>query len=186
MSLAAGASLVDVEFAVCTVLAQAGETAVLCGGSAAAYYVPDEYQSFDVDFILHVGAARHGIDRALEGLGYARVREGFYEHAALPYMVEFPIGPLAIGREEVASWRTDRRAHEILHVLTPTDVVRDRFLHYWAWKDEGALRVALAVARAKRREVDLDEVRAWCEREMRADRSYDPEDVERLFQSLAA
>lgn len=184
MILRAGAKLIDVEFAVCTALAQAGETAVLCGGSAAAYYVPDEYQSLDVDFILHVGAARHVIDRALATLGYAWVAEGFYEHSELPYTVEFPVGPLAIGREEVVTWRTDRRAHQILHVLTPTDVVRDRFLHYWAWKDEGAFRVALAVARAKPREVDLDAFRAWCGREAQADRDYDPKEVDRFLKAL--
>ncbi|MGD0050651.1 MAG: hypothetical protein ABSD03_02380 [Vulcanimicrobiaceae bacterium] len=183
--LAAGASLIDVEFAACTVLAQAGETAVLCGGSAAAYYVPDDYQSLDVDFMLHVGQARHTVDRALATLGYERVTEGFYEHPVLPYALEFPVGPLAIGREEVGSWRTDRRAHELLHVLTPTDVVRDRFLHYWAWKDESAFRVALAVARAKPREVDLDAVRAWALRELAADRTYDPEEIDRFFNALA-
>jgi len=182
--LAAGASLIDVEFAVCSVLAQAGETAVLCGGSAAAFYVPTEYESLDVDFILHVGKARHTLDHALARVGYARVAEGFYEHPQLPFAIEFPIGPLAIGREEVTGWRTERRHHELLHVLTPTDVVRDRFLHYWAWKDETAFRAAVAVARAQPREVDLEAVRAWCEREMEADRTYDPEDVERLFAAL--
>ncbi|MGD1068494.1 MAG: hypothetical protein ABR975_16930 [Vulcanimicrobiaceae bacterium] len=184
--LTPGASLIDVEFAACTVLAQAGETAVLCGGSAAAFYVPHEYQSLDVDFILHVGKARHTLDRALATLGYARVAEGFYEHPQLPYALEFPIGPLAIGREEVTGWRTERRAHELLHVLSPSDVVRDRFLHYWAWKDETAFNAAVAVAKAKPREVDLDAVRAWCAREMEADRSYDPEDVDRLFHSLSS
>jgi hypothetical protein len=184
MILDARATATDVAFAVCTALARAGETAVLCGGTAAAYYVPDEYQSLDIDFIPYVGASRHAVDRALEALGYARASEGFYEHRALPYTIEFPIGPLAIGREEVTSWRTDRRRDQLLHVLTPADVVRDRFLHYWAWGDEGGLRVALAVARAFRRQIDLDAVRAWTEREMRADRSYDREHLARFFSLL--
>lgn len=184
MILRAGATLIDVAFAACTALARAGETAVLCGGSAAAYYVPDEYQSLDIDFILHIGTARHIVDRALAAIGYERNVEGFYRHPALPYTVEFPVGPLAIGREEVTSWRTDRRGEQLLHVLTPPDVVRDRFLHYWAWQDEGALRVAAAVARKRRGDVDLKAFRAWTRRELAADRSYDPSDVERFIALL--
>lgn len=184
--LAPDATLVDVSFAACTVLERAGETAVLCGGSAAAYYVPARYTSLDVDFVLHTGRARHLVDRALATLGYERESGDFYTHATLPYTIEFPVGPLAIGREQVRAWRTDRRGDLLLHVLTPTDVVRDRFLHYWAWGDRSALDVALAVARARREDVDLAAFRAWTERERAADRSYDHARVDRFFALLAA
>lgn len=184
MILPAGAALVDVAFAACTVLARAGETAVLCGGSAAAYYVPDRYQSLDVDFVVEVGAAPHVVDRALATLGYARVAEGHYRHAVLPYALAFPIGPLAIGREYVTAWRTDRRADLLLHVYTPTDVVRDRFLHYWAWGDRTALDVAVAVARARAADVDLGAFAAWTERELAADPSYDPSRIGRFLRAL--
>jgi hypothetical protein len=182
--LRAGATLVDVAFAACTVLANAGETAVLCGGSAAAYYVLELYQSLDVDFVVEVGAAPHIVDRALAALGYARVDEGHYRHATLPYALAFPIGPLAIGREYITSWRTDRRGDLLLHVYTPTDVVRDRFLHYWAWGDRTALDVALAVARARAAEVDLESIRAWTARELEADPSYEAARVARFFRLL--
>ena len=184
MTLGTGASLVDVAFAACTVLARAGETAVLCGGSAAAYYVPDLYQSLDVDFVVEVGAAPHVVDRALASLGYAREREGFYRHATLPYALAFPIGPLAIGREYVTTWRTERRADELLHVYTPTDVVRDRFLHYWAWGDRTALDVAVAVARSRAAELDLEAFRRWTQRELAADPSYDGARVGRFLRRL--
>jgi hypothetical protein len=184
--LDANCTLVDVAFAACTVLANAGETAVLCGGSAAAYYVPDLYQSLDVDFVVEVGAAPHIVDRALATLGYAWVTEGHYRHPTLPYTLAFPIGPLAIGREYVTSWRTDRRDGAVLHVYTPTDVVRDRFLHYWAWGDRTALEVALAVARARAGDVELAAIRAWTEREIAADPSYDATRVARFFRLLEA
>ena len=183
MRLEAGATLVEVAFAVCTALERGGETAVLCGGSAAAYYVPARYQSLDVDFVLHVGRARVVVDRALAGLGYERERD-FYRHPALPYTIEFPIGPLSIGRERVTTWRTDRRGEALLHVLEPRDVVRDRFLHYWAWGDRAALEVALAVARDRAGEIDLARFRAWTERELSADRSYDPGRVATFIAAL--
>lgn len=183
MTLAAGATLVDVAFAACTALARAGETAVLCGGSAAAYYVPQRYDSLDLDFVLHAGAAPHIVDRALATLGYARATDGRYEHAAVAYTVEFPIGPLAIGRETVSAWRTERRGNELLHLLTPTDVVRDRFLHFWAWGDRTALHVALTIAK-QRADVDLRALRAWTEREHAADATYDRARVDEFFALL--
>jgi len=184
VSLADAAGLVDVAFAACTVLARAGETAVLCGGSAAAYYVPDVYQSLDVDFVVEVGAAPHVVDRALATIGYSRIAEGYYRHPALSYALAFPIGPLAIGREFVTTWRTDRRGELLLHVYTATDVVRDRFLHYWAWGDRTALDAAVAVARARHAEVDLDAFGAWTRRELAADASYDPSRIGRFLALL--
>jgi hypothetical protein len=44
---------------------------------------------------------------------------------------------------------TVHRGDEILHVYTPTDVVRDRLIHFWAWGDYNGLRVALDVATKK-------------------------------------
>jgi len=184
VTLADDASLVDVAFAACTALERAGETAVLCGGSAAAYYVPDLYRSLDIDFVPHVQAARHIVDRALASIGYARERAGPYVHARLPYAIELPMGPLAIGREYVASWRTDRRGDLLLHVYAATDVVRDRFLHYWAWGDPMGLDVALAVARAHASDVDLEAFRRWTERERAADPTYDGGRVEQFFRLL--
>jgi hypothetical protein len=178
---AGGTGLVDVAFAACTALARAGETAVLCGGSAAAYYVPDLYQSLDVDFVVEVGAAPHVVDRALAALGYVRIAEGHYRHPTLPYALAFPIGPLAIGRELVTDWRTERRGDLLLHVYRPTDVVRDRFLHYWAWGDRTALDVAVAVARARAAEVDLEAFAGWTRRELAADASYDPSRIGRFL-----
>lgn len=187
MTLAAGAGLAAVAFAVCSALERAGETAVLCGGSAAAYYAADRYASRDVDFVLHGAAARRTVDRALAQIGYERAAGGWwYSHPLLPFTIDFPVGPLAIGREKITAWRTERRGDEILHLLAPLDVVRDRFLHYWAWGDEGALAVAVAVARRRAADVDLVAFRAWTEREMRADGSYGPSEIGRFLRALDA
>jgi hypothetical protein len=182
--LGESATLIDVAFAACTVLDGAGEVAVLCGGSAAAYYVPERYQSLDVDFVLQVGAAPHIVNRALAAIGYDRVADGLYRHHALPFTLAFPVGPLAIGRDYVRSWRTDRRGEQLLRVYTPTDVVRDRFLHFWTWHDRTALEAALAVGRARRAELDLTAFRLWAQREVAADRSYDPAQVDLFLQLL--
>ena len=184
MILPADCSLVDVAFAACTVLANAGETAVLCGGSAAAFYVPDLYQSLDVDFVVEVGAAPHIVDRALAALGYAWVAEGHYRHANAAVHAGVPDRPAGDRPRVRHRWSTQRRGAAVLHVYTPTDVVRDRFLHYWAWGDRTALEVALAVARVRSKDVDVAAIRAWTEREIAADPSYDATRVARFFRLL--
>jgi hypothetical protein len=171
--LNADATLADVAFAVCTALDRAGEHAVLCGGSAATYYVPQAYQSRDLDFVLRFGARARDVDEALRPLGYHRMPERLYQHPTIPYTVEFPVGPLAIGSETVAEHATVRRGTLLLHVYTVTDVVRDRFMHFWAWGDQAALRVALAVAAEHPSAVDAAAIEAWTERELRNAPVYD-------------
>lgn len=171
--LAANATLTDVAFAVCTALEDVGEHAVLCGGSAATYYIPEVYQSRDLDFVLRFAARTKDIDDALRPLGYLRAPERLYEHAEIPFTVEFPPGPLAIGSDTIEVYATEHRGGEVLNVLVPTDVVRDRCMHYWAWGDQVALGIALAVARAHAGSIDIDVIEQWTDRELREASVYD-------------
>jgi hypothetical protein len=168
-----GATLTDVAFAACTALDRAGEVAVLCGGSAATYYAPEAYQSRDLDFVLRFAARARVVDDALRPLGYVRAPEGLYRNPRIVYTIEFPSGPLAIGSETITSYATERRGELLLHVYTPTDVVRDRFMHYWAWGDQGALRVALAVAGVRASDIDAASIEAWTAREIAEAPVYD-------------
>jgi hypothetical protein len=169
------ATLIDVAFSVCTALDRIGECGLLVGGSAATYYAPESHQSSDCDFILTFGARGKNITAALADLGFSRARQGFYRHANLIFTVEFPVGPAYIGIDLIETYATHHRSAEMLHVYTPTDVVRDRFMHFWAWGDFSALRVALDVATVQRSSIDFDAVRAWTDREMsEAPAAYDP------------
>ena len=77
--LPADATLTDVAFAVCTALERAGEHAVLCGGSAATFYIPEVYQSRDLDFVVRFGTRSIDVDAALNPLGYVRAPERLTE-----------------------------------------------------------------------------------------------------------
>jgi hypothetical protein len=184
MTLSGDATLVDVAFAVCTVLDRAGVTAVLCGGSAATYYAPERYQSLDADFVLRLAPTRTVLDEAMARLGYLPTAAGMYAHPAIVFTVEFPRGPLAIGRDIVTDWSTQRRGDEVLYVTAVTDCIRDRFMHFWAWNDRSALEAALAVARRHRSVFDDSLFRAWTAREMGRDRSYRLEKVDEFFRRL--
>jgi hypothetical protein len=92
--------LFEVAIAVCTALDRTGVTAVLTGGSAATYYAPEAYQSSDIDFVaVRFGTThpREAVDRQLGAIGI-RVDKDCYRHPESPYPIEFPPGPLAVGR----------------------------------------------------------------------------------------
>jgi len=154
-------TLEDVCFAVCTALDAVGTTAVLTGGSAATYYAPSVYQSMDADFVIVFGNSELGV-QALHRIGFAE-SGGIYRSDWSPYVLEFPVGPLMIGREHIADFATVRRGRETLHVLHPTDCVRDRLLWYFHYGDFSALGAAVGVAAGH--EVDMEGIRDWSERE---------------------
>ncbi len=178
-----GSSLIDGAFVVCTAFDAADFTAVLCGGSAATFYAPEAYMSADDDFVLTVELPRREISAIMAPLGF-RESGRIYVHDAVVWTVDFPRGPLAIGRDIVTTWATERRGAEILHVISPTDSVRDRFMHYFAWNDYSGLTQAVAVARAQRERVDLDAFRAWAETELRETPAYESRRVEAFFKAL--
>jgi hypothetical protein len=185
MKVTGSSSLVDIAFAVCTALDHAGIVGVLTGGSAATYYVPERYQSLDVDFVLRIAPQRHVVDEAMATTGYALAPSGIYKHPDTSVTVEFPRGPMAIGRDIIQTWSTDRRGEHVLHVNSVTDCVRDRFMHFWAWNDRSALDVALAVATQHRSAFDAAAFRAWTEAERAADSSYSQECVDEFFGRLS-
>jgi hypothetical protein len=116
-------------------------------------------------------------------LGFREVGR-IYVHDTVGWSVDFPRGPLAIGRDVVSAWTTVRRDEEVLHVITPTDSVRDRFMHYWAWNDYSGLVQAVAVAKAQSGHVDLDAFRAWTKAEIDEAPVYDQGRVDEFFKAL--
>ena len=112
-------SLVDIAFAVCTVLDGAGVTAVLTGGSAATYYAPDAYQSADLDFVITLHRTGTGGEAALERIGYRR-RIDYYVHDVAPFPLEFPPGPLRIGDDAITAWHDARARLQRLTSAVPT------------------------------------------------------------------
>lgn len=160
--IAPNATLREVAFAVGTALDRDGIDAVLCGGSAATFYAPEAYQSEDLDFVLTFDSDGSAVKSALSHLGYA-FKDSMFVHPESHFTVEFPKGPLAIGAEVVTKFETMRDGDLVLHVVSATDVVRDRLNKYAAWDDLSALRAAVGVALEA--DVDLSEVRSFMHRE---------------------
>jgi hypothetical protein len=162
----AGSTLADVCFAVSTTLSRHGITSVLTGGSAAAVYAPQIYMSNDADFVLDPDEPLQKVAAALAAIGFARHgRSRIFMHAATVYTVDFPRGPLAVGRDYVHETQVLERGQMQLRILTRFDCVRDRLSHFYHWKDFTALNAAVGVAAENPHEVDVDRLRSWTERE---------------------
>jgi hypothetical protein len=161
-------SLRDVAFVVCTALHRGGVEAVLTGGSAATVYAAGAYQSHDMDFIITFQAQDAAAPSILESLGYREVRD-HYEHSSNALVLEFPKGPLAVGRELIESWDTLRERDMMLHIIRPTDSCRDLLAGFIFWHDRGSLDQAVAVARAQRRAIEMAVIRRWCQSEGKSD-----------------
>lgn len=148
----------EVAFEVGTVLAEASIEAILSGGGAATIYAPEAYQTRDLDFIL---MSRRASGLPILALGFRTIPgTGMYDHPDIPFTLEFPPGPLAVGDEVITSWEILRDGERTLSILTPTDCVRDRLAAAIHWRDRASLVQAAAVA--KRQKIDLDRVRTWC------------------------
>lgn len=161
-------SLREVAFVVCTALSKGGVEAVLTGGSAATVYAPTAYQSRDLDFIVQFRAPQGNPNEILRSLGYRMLRD-HYEHSDNSLVVEFPRGPLAVGRDLIREWDTLREGDMLLHIIKPTDSCRDRLAGFLFWNDRGSLDQAVAVARACAAMVDVGAIRRWCASEGKRD-----------------
>jgi hypothetical protein len=161
--IGASTTLRELAFLVCTAFDDAGETVVLSGGGAATIYAPEAHQSRDLDFIFALWSVDGQVsDGPMRALGFAE-RGGTYGHPACPYTVEFPAGPLAVGDDSIDTWDTLEEGGNRLHIISPTDCVRDRLAWFFYGRDHSALRQAVAVASAH--PIDLDRIARWAEEE---------------------
>ena len=167
MRLTAKSSLANVAVAVGDALRRAGIRGVLTGGACASLYAAGGYQSVDVDIVLFDTCTAEGLNAALAPLGFTRQPDR-YVHAAVPFFVEFPRGPLGIGEDFRIRpvWRSRRGARTL--ALSATDACRDRLAAFYHWNDRQSLAVAVAIALNHR--IELRKVRDWSRREGHRDR----------------
>ncbi len=143
-------------------LKRAGIDVVLSGGSAVTIYSENKYISKDLDLVNVYAANRRKIKTVMSELGFQE--EGrYFTHAETKLFIEFPAGPLAIGEEPVKEIVEREVSTGTLRIISPTDCVKDRLAAYYNWNDKQCLVQAKYVS--QRQDVDLEEVRAWSERE---------------------
>jgi hypothetical protein len=159
-------SLPVVAIAVGDALRRHGIRAVLTGGACASVHCGGQSQSLDVDFVLSGTVTQEALDAAMRSVGFRRHRDR-YVHAVIPYFVEFPSGPLAVGGDfRVRPVERRLRAARTL-VLSPTDSCRDRLAAFYHWRDRQSLRTAVAIALGNR--VSHALIQSWSAKEGNAE-----------------
>ena len=147
-------------------LQHSGIRAVLTGGACASLYSRGAYQSSDLDFILQSAITQERLDQVMASIGFHRDTD-HYTHPATIFFVEFPAGPLGIGRDIRIRPVLHRIGKEGVWTLSATDSCRDRLAAFYHWKDRQSLNVAVIIAR--RNDVDLEAIRRWSGRESSLD-----------------
>ncbi len=158
MRLTGRASLRTVAGAVGDTLRRHGIKTVLTGGACATLYTRGAFPSLDMDFVLIGGTTQARLDGAMAAAGFGR-RGDRYVHPRLPFWVEFPRGPIAIGRDYRIRPVVRRVRSGRLQMLSPTDSCRDRLAAFYHWNDRQSLDAAVEIARLNR--VRLETVRRW-------------------------
>lgn len=148
----------QVAAAVAAALDRAGIRAVLTGGAAAVIYTGGEYQSEDLDFILESSPAQARLDAVLAEVGFSR-KYDHYVHRTSRFFIEFPRGPLSIGRDIRIRPVEAVVGRQAVLALSPTDSCRDRLAAFYFWNDRQSLDTAVQIA--ERNRVDLEVVRKW-------------------------
>jgi hypothetical protein len=162
MSRRRGSGLKDIAREVALALEAEGLSAVLTGGACASLYSGGAYQSSDLDFVLMNAVPASRLERAMASIGFAH-RGGHFVRPGSPFFVEFPKGPLGIGRDIRIEPARFRIRGASVRVLSATDACRDRLAAFYHWDDRSGLKAALAIAR--RNPVNLRRIRAWSEGE---------------------
>jgi hypothetical protein len=139
-----------------------GIDVVLTGGSAVAIYSLDKYVSNDLNFVVEGFARRSRIEAAMEALGFQQVGRHF-EHPEAETLVEFPGGPLSVGKQPVGRIESLDYDTGTLRIISPTDCVKDRLAAYYYWNDRQSLEQAVLVAGEHK--IDFDEVSDWSRKE---------------------
>lgn len=139
-------------------LREVGIDVVLSGGATVSHYSGGRYVSKDLDLINVQFAKRSRIKAAMEEIGF-REKGRYFENHDTEYFVEFPNGPLSVGKEPVKEINEIEFTTGILRVISPTDCVKDRLCAYYFWGDQQGLAQAVLVA--QNQTVDMGEIGRW-------------------------
>jgi len=111
-----------------------------------------------MDFILVGHVTQAALDAAMSSVGFKRKGDR-YLHSRARFYVEFPRGPLAIGRDYRLRPVEHRLRRARALVLSPTDSCRDRLAAFYHWNDRQSLAVSVSIALRNR--VNLAAIRRW-------------------------
>ena len=103
-----------------------GISSVLVGGAVVSIYTEGLYRSGDLDLVPD-DFGRPRLEEALRRIGFLPTKSRYYKHPECPHLfLEFPRGPVEIGQEFPVIPDEIELGGRTLHLLSPTDSVKDR------------------------------------------------------------
>ncbi len=144
--------------AVCDALRKSGFDPVLTGRSCAAIYSGEIQKPQHADFVISEYISDE-IRSLMKRMGFSYEGHRTYKCRHQPYAVVFHPPPLTVGDNVVDSIAELKTPSGVLHLLNPTDCVRQRLAVYYRFSEDDALDDAVRVARSHG--VDLKLVERW-------------------------
>lgn len=143
---------------VCSHLLRNGVKCVLTGGACVSIYTNNSCISYDLDFIEIALSKSKSIKKIMSEIGFYPENR-YYKHIETKLFIEFPSGPLAIGSQPVKKFSEKKFPTGILHLLSPTDCVKDRLAAFYYWNDLQSLDQAIKVS--EQQKIDIKEIEKW-------------------------
>lgn len=135
-----------------------GIDVVLSGGSCVSIYTENKYISLDLDFIEFGSVGIRKMKKVLQEIGFYR-KNRYFKSSETDIFLEFPSGPLSVGKEPVKEVITLKCSTGELRIISPSDCVKDRLVAYYHWGDRQSLEQAVLVAQDN--PVNLEELERW-------------------------
>jgi DNA polymerase III sliding clamp (beta) subunit (PCNA family) len=146
-------------------LEKAGISTVLVGGAAVSVHTGGVHRTTNLDLVPD-DFQRGKIPDVLRRLKFVTRRTRDFVHPECPHLsIRFPMGPVEIdGESPIAPDEIEIEGRR-LHLLSPTDCVKDRLASYFHWRSRPFFDQAVLICQHKPGWVDLGQIERWCEAE---------------------
>ena len=143
------------------------------GGSAVQIYSNGLYTSKDIDMVDMYDESSNKIKKAMEEIGFiqeAKIKK-YFKHPDSEYYIEFPLGPLGVGDEDISieQTKTIKTEYGVVRILSATDSLKDRLSGYIFFKDKQNLAQAKDIIKVQKDNIDFDDLERWLKNEKRED-----------------
>lgn len=143
-------------------LQQRGVDVVLVGGLAVEIYAENLYLTKDIDMVNTNYLKPSQLHKVMAELGFYK-QGRVYAHATTDITVEFPSGPLAVGRNLIKNTTFVQVANGTIPILYASDVVKDRLAAFIHWQDKQSLVQAMSIM--LKHNLKPAELKTFCESE---------------------
>lgn len=139
--------------------------ATVVGGSAVQLYTATEYTTKDLDMVL-TGDSKDSIEIVMSHLGFVRASTiRHFEHVSLPFVIEFPSSPLAVGNRQIESVNIIECPQGAVRILRIEDILMDRLIAAVEWKSPKHMEQAKLLWIKNKKLIDLKYLKQFAKSE---------------------